>query len=826
MNKIEFKTQVLPHLLAIIVFYLVTVVMFHPAIFSNKALNQHDITQWEGSSRELRDFRDQTGEEGLWANSMFSGMPAYLINVEWSDQILTYTKIIGSLGLPHPVRNIFLAFVSFYIMLLTFRVRPLIAIAVAMAFGLSSYMIIGLQAGHNARIGAIAFMPLVIAGIHAVFSRDKKLPGFTLAALGLALHLRENHLQITYYILLISLIYGIIQLISAFKNKAFPQLFKNTAILMLAAMLALGTFSGKFWTTLEYSKYSIRGQSDLSEKMFTESSTGNTDKEGLAKSYAFEYSNGILEPLTLLIPDFFGGASSNILVRDEDSQTLKALRNAPDPNMAQQLVNYTSGYWGEQRSTAPYYTGAIICFLFAIGIVFADRKLAWWLGMTALLGIMLSWGDTFKAFNYFMFDYFPGYNKFRSVTFALLLPLFALPLLGGIGLEKLMQEGLSKANTKKFYYAIGATAGFCLLVVLLAGMASFTKTGEEQLPTWFLKALQSDREALMRSDALRSLAFILAAIAAIWLVVKEKINITVFGFLLVFLVTIDLIVVDKRYLTKEAFVRKSKKAIDANGADNAILNDKDPGYRVYNLFGGWAEARTSYYHSSLGGYHGAKLRRYQELYEHCLLPETSNLIEGLRSGSMEFSQYNTLNMLNAKYLTFGTTEKEVISNNQVYGAAWLSNNIKAVNNADEEMAGTCDLTSKNDAVINTSKFPLSKTTFSASGSVQLTEKQPNYLKYQANISDDGLIVFSEIYYPIGWTASIDGKDTNILQANYALRAIEAPQGDHTIEFHFNPASYRIGDVITLISCILLSLLILFNFYVLWKGYNTPTSPNG
>ncbi|MDH5379474.1 MAG: hypothetical protein OEW75_01395, partial [Cyclobacteriaceae bacterium] len=625
--QINFQKNILPHLISVVVFYMVTMILFRPAFTGNKDLNQPDINQWQGASKELRDYRDQTGNEGLWADAMFSGMPAYLVNVEWDDQILTNIKIAGSLFIPHPYRNIFLAMLSFYILLLVFRVNPYLSIPFALAFGLSSYLVIGVIAGHNARIGAIAFVPLVFAGIHYCLHYKYKLGGLALSTLAISLHLRENHLQITYYILLIGLFYILFYLIKAYKEKSIKKYLPGIGILALAGIIALGTFFGKFWSTYEYSKYSIRGKSELRESLNKDS-----NQEGLSKSYAFQYSNGILEPMTLFIPDFFGGSAGNYLVSDQNSKVYQALSRSDNPEMAQQLARYSSSYWGNQSYSAPYYAGAIIVFLAVLGLFFAPSEAKWWLVATSILGIMLSWGDTFESFNYFMFDYFPGYNKFRSVTFALLLPLFALPLLGALGLSGFLNSTEDKNTWKKFWMASGIAGGFCLLVVMFAGLASFMKEGESQLPNWFLFALQDDRESLMRSDALRSLGFIAATIALLFLYKKEILKSSLVYGILTLIVFLDMYLVDKRYLINDLFVRKSIDQIEFTKASEKINADKSD-FRVYNIAGdALSEGRTSYYHASVGGYHGAKLRRYQELFEHCVNPQTQELYTKFGSG--------------------------------------------------------------------------------------------------------------------------------------------------------------------------------------------------
>lgn len=802
--QIEFKRDILPHLVAVLAFYIITLLYFSSIVIGDKTINQHDITQWEGASKELRDYREKTGEEGLWINSMFSGMPAYLVNTEYSDKVLVYVKVIASLGLPHPIRNVFLAFVSFYILLLVFKVNPYLSIGGAIAFGMSSYLIIGLMAGHNARVGSIALMPLVMAGIHYTYTYRYKIGGAALTALALALHLRENHLQITYYLLLIALIYGAVQLILYVKENKVREFMLSTGILVLASLLGLGTFMGKFLTTLEYSKYSIRGKSELKEDP-----SENFNTEGLAKSYAFEYSNGILEPLTLFIPNIFGGSTSNFLVNDEDSKTYNALMNSGDNQSAQQLVRYTSAYWGSQRNTAPYYGGAIIVFLFIIGLITVEKKYVVWLSVVSGLGIILSWGDNFEAFNYFMFDHFPGYNKFRSVTFAMLFPLFAMPLLGMMGLQKLTEIDNKQAAIKKLFYALAISGGFCLLVIIAAGMITMLRDGETQLPRWFTNALQSDRRSLLRTDALRSLGFILVSAGILWLYLKEHVNVKVSGLILTLFITVDLYAVDRRYLSSEQFTGNKRLAVSADNADREILKDNDPGYRVYNIASSaWNESTTSYYHHSIGGYHGAKLRRYQELIEYCIEEQTNAMISALRQGSADFSQYGVINMLNVRYLKYGPEANNIIRNNRAFGSAWLAENIVEVNTADEEIQATCDINSPSVAVIDGTKFDIPKLSGQPGGDVKLMKKEPGYLEYKADVQEKSLAVFSEIYYPEGWKAYSGDEELDILRVNYVLRGVVIDSADKLIRFEFNPASYRYGNTITAISSILTLLLAL------------------
>ncbi len=809
MIKFNFKDDVLPHLVAVIIFLIITIFFFNPVFFDNKTIRQGDIQQWEASSKALRDYREATGEEGLWAPSMFSGMPAYLVNTEWSNEPVVAIKKILSVGLPHPVVNIFWAFLSYYILLLAFRVRPMLAIAGAIAFGLSSYMIIGVAAGHNGRIGSIAFMPLVMAGIHLSFS-SKRILGFAVTAMGLALHLRENHLQMTYYLLLIVLIYGLVQLIYALKEGGVPLFLKNLVTLIPAALLAAGTFFGQFWAITEYSQYSIRGKSELKG--------AETAGSGLDRGYAFYHSSGMFETMTLMIPNFYGGSSSDYLVQDEQSATYKALVQSGDNKLANQLAQYTSAYWGPQAVTAPYYGGAIMCFLFVIGVLFAERKLMWWLLAAGILGIMLSWGRHFETFNFFMFDYFPGYNKFRSVTFAIVILLFVLPLLAMLGLEKFFENGMTPATRKKLIIAFAATGGLCLLMWLLAGMAGFLRDGESQLPAWFLNALREDRRAMFRADALRSFAFIFGIFILLFFDVRKRISEFAFCAFLIFMVAMDLSLVDRRYFTTDNYQRKRASNFVATAADEEVLKDKGV-YRVLNLQETFSQdGGTSYFHHSLGGYHGAKLRRYQDLYDSCMGAETNEFIRDAQSGRLNFANYGILNMLNTKYIMFGPDKNNIIPNPAANGNAWFVREIVYTNSPSEELNKVCGVDTRTAAVVDNSKFKIQEPQFDSLALIKLKEMTPAYLNYESSSSTAGLGVFSEIYYPKGWRATIDGNEVPILRVNYVLRALEIPAGNHQIEFRFAPDAYRIGNKVTLASSWVLLLVVVGSFgWALKKG---------
>lgn len=809
MKSINFQRHILPPLVALIVFLIVVFIFFQPVFLTNKTIFQNDILQWEGGARELLDYRDETGKESLWSNNLFSGMPAFLVNVHFSGDLLIHLKNFGGLFLPHPANQTFTALLCFYILLLAFRVRPYLALVGALAFGLNTYNIINIEAGHNMKGWAIAYMPLVLAGIHMAFDRKSKsgkICGYLLTALALGLHLRTNHLQMTYYLLLIVLLYGIVRLIQTFRQHELPGFFKTVGFLALAAILAAGTSFGKLWTVYEYGKYSIRGQAELS------SPEGEEQGSGLDREYAFQWSNGVAETLTLLIPSYYGGGSSEEL--EEDSNFGRILKqNGVQGAQLQQYLSGVPTYFGDQPFTSgPIYAGAIVCFLFILGLFVVEKPIRYWLLAATILGLMLSWGKNFEAFNYFMFDYFPYYNKFRSVSMAITIALICMPLLGFLGLEKIMEGSWTKKKQKDFFIGAGISLVICLLVILFSGAADYSGPRDAQLPEQLVSALEQDRQEMRNNDAWRSIIFILLAAAAIFLYRKKSLPLPIFLGAIGLFITFDLWPVDRRYLNEDNFQRNpSRQFFAPTEADKLIEQDPALSYRVFNLPNPWQEARTSYYHQSIGGYHGAKLRRYQELIDHCLGQEYAALIKMLQQGQMPvLEDYDVINMLNAKYLLAGTTKDAVIINNTALGNAWLVEEVIPVNSPDEEMAQLCELNTRRQAVVDQQKFSISQQEYNPAGQVELVEFRPNYLKYQANVEglDKALAVFSEVYYPLGWQAYINGEKADHIRANYVLRALELPAGEHTVEFRFNSPTYQAGNTIMWISNLVLFGLLL------------------
>lgn len=801
MIKIDFKQHILPHVIAVIVFLVITIAFFSPVFFDGKELSQHDILQFRGGAQEAVAYRTQNGEEAFWTNSMFGGMPTYLNGLQFKEPVLMFFQNLLYFWLPSPAGIIFSAMLCFYILLLVYGVRPYLAIGGAIAFALSSFNLISIDAGHNAKVRAIAYMPLVLAGFHLMFKK-RYLWAFILTAIGLALEIRVNHLQITYYLAIALSIYGLSELYFYLKDKQLTSFIRAAGLLIAAVLIAVGANFAKLWGMSHYSRYSTRGASELvSEK--------KDGKSGLDRDYVFRWSNGIAEPLTLLIPNFFGGATQEAL--DEKSTVAESLRRqgATRVQVAQQIQAMPT-YWGDQPFTAgPAYAGAIIILLFALGALVADKRHSRWILAATIFFIVLSWGKNFELFNYLMYDYFPGYAKFRSVSMAICIPLVLMPLLGMLGLEKLLENRLESKLQKKALYAIAGVGGFCLLMAIGAGMLSFRGPVDAQLPDWLLSSLRTDRKAMLSADAWRSFFLIIAFAGLFYFFIKNKINSTIAYTLAALLITIDLWAVGKRHLNADDYSKNaSRNYFAATEADQYILQQNNNHARVLNILNPWNEAKTSYLHASVGGYHGAKMKIYQELIDHCLGEETNELLNRLRSGERNMQDLNLINMLNTGYILAGNSRGAVIKNSNAYGNAWWVSNIREVSSAREEMDATCAENLKQNAIINTAKFKVAKKPLSTAGDIRLVRYSPNKLVYETDNSGDGLAVFSEIYYP-EWSAKIDGVEVEIKKANYVLRALEVPAGKHTIEFMINLQPYEKGNWISQIFGFVLAAMLIF-----------------
>lgn len=800
-KNIDFKKQVLPHLIIVAGFFIAVAIYFSPMVFQGKSMRQHDIIQYQGMAKEIMDYRQKFNEEPFWTNAMFSGMPNTMVNMDQYGNLVKPLHIIFMNFIKYPASLIILSLVCFYILMMAFNINSILAILGSVGFAFASFNFISLEAGHNAKVACMSYMPLVLAGMVFAY-RKNVLLGCCIFALGLALQIVNNHVQITYYLAFICMVYFIIELINALQQKLIPRLLKTTAFLGIAALLALGTHAGYFLSINEYSKFSIRGKTEL--KPLAENKEA-VREDGLDRDYVFNYSNSINEPITFLIPDYMGGASAPSPKKFKN--TVKVMQsNGYDP---QQILSGLPSYFGEQPYVAgPIYMGAIICFLFVLGLFVVKDNLKWGLLAATLIAIFLSYGKNFPALNYLLFDYFPLYNKFRSVTMAVVIPQFCMSLLAVLTVQQIINTPNKKDLIKPFLIATGIVAGFTLLVYVMAGSGNYIteREGTAQLPDWLRDAITSDRKAIRSGDAIRSFIFIALAAGLLYAFLINKLKENMVSIGLVLLTAIDLWGVDKRYLND---VNYEKKVIEnyylPTEADQVLLKDTDPDFRVFNLDNPFNDARTSYFHKSVGGYSPAKLRRYQDLIERVISSEQQTVMDGLKKNEMPFGKIPVLNMLNTKYLILGDDARSVLLNDSALGNAWFVNELKMVNSADEEIASLNNFNPKTTAVLDATAFKAAKTSYAtdSTASIKLTAYKPYDLNYESNSTTDGFAVFSEVYYPKGWKALIDGKEAEIKRVNYVLRALEIPAGKHIINFKMENEMYKTGNMIGLICSILL-----------------------
>jgi hypothetical protein len=797
---------ILPHLCAVLIFTVISFTYFYP-VLEGKVLKANDSTVSKINSKEIQDFRAKNGREPLWTNSIFSGMPAYLISTKYPGNLIKYAdKYIRIFAMP--VSVLFLSMVGFYILLLIFGVNPWLAITGAIAYGLSSFFFQILGAGHNTQAIALAYMAPMIGGIYYTYRYDV-LKGVLFTTFVLALEIAANHPQITYYAMICLLVFGIVECIYSIKNGTIKKFIRTSALLLIPFVIAIGINFASLYTTYEYGKYSIRGKSDL--EMNNKNSTS-----GLDKNYILFWSYGVDETFNLLIPNYKGGSSQPF---DRDSETFKALSQ----NKAQELANRIYKYWGTQQGTdGPHYVGAIVFFLFILGLIIVKGPEKWWLLGATVLSIMLAWGKNFMPFSNLFIEYFPGYNKFRAVTMTLVIAELCIPLLGFLALRDIFNGTVPKKEIiRSLKIAAGITGGFLLLTIILPGIAgSFLGKDEVSfLPDWLKSAMVADRKDLLRSDSFRSLLFLFLSAGVIVAFISGKLRKGGAILIIAILVVLDLWTVDKRYLNADRFERPNaiQKGFMPTQADAFILKDQSQ-YRVLNLYSPFNDnSTTSYFHKSIGGYHGAKMERYQELIDTCINPGLVRFGGAARNAkSIEDLQmiYNdtsipALNMLNTKYVIFNSDAPPLINPNAM-GNAWFVEKAVIVENGNKEISAIKDFNPSKEAIIDIIfKDQINKLTFPVleNEKIELVSYQPDELVYKSSAKEEKLAVFSEIYYPAGWKSYIDGKETKYFRTNYVLRGIILPPGDHEIKFVFKPSSYIVGNKISLASSILLIFIL-------------------
>jgi len=824
MNK-TILVKFAPHIAAILLFICISFMYFSP-VLEGKQLIGHDTESWMCMAKETIDFNNTHDQPTLWTNSMFGGMPTYQISMVQPYNLIKYVEDIIHI-FPNTVYNLMLYLIGFYILLLAFKVNPWLAIVGSIAFSFASYNFIIIVAGHNSKAITIAYMAPLIGSVFLAF-RSKRLLGSILTALFLSLAVRANHVQILYYTLIILIFLAVVEFIYSIKDKEITSYFKTAGMLVVAALVAIGMNATSLLTTNEYAKYTMRGDSN-GLTMDTQNS-----QHGLNKDYITQWSYGVDETMTLLIPNFKGGASASTLTAD--SETGKKLANMGVPNVENMLKEMQLPlYWGTQPGTSgPVYIGAIICFLFVLGFFLVDRRIKWWLLPMIALTLMLAWGKNFMWLTDIFVDYIPMYNKFRTVSMTLVATGFGITLMAILALKEVFDEKTDKQKLIRPVLISAAIAGgIALIFALIPSLAgNFVAPGDAQFKgdyTFLKETLPLDREAMLRSDALRSLVFIILAACLIWLYAKNLLKKGVAYILFAVVILADLAPIAKRYLNDNNFQRKRKieTLIKPSAADNYILQDKSQ-FRVLdasvNIFN---DATPSYFHKNIGGYHAAKMRRYQELINMQIEKEMGQLFATFGRKVTNEMINNTmdslgvLNMLNMKYLIYNKEATPII-NIHANGNAWFVNNIRVAADANEEMRLVGDINTKTELVVDksfASQLP-TKLSPDTTARISLASYQPNRLVYNYNSKTDQVAVFSEIYYDNGWNAYINGNKVPYVRANYLLRAMPLKAGTYDIEFRFEPKSYSIGNTIALISSILLILGIIGFLSWQWKKYKT------
>ena len=807
----------LPYVAAIALFY-VLAYMFTPQVFSGKVVNQADIASWRGMANEVIEYNQAHPDEdpALWTNSMFSGMPATTISVVYEgDYIDIFYKAIHKLTGERPPSYLLISLIGAFLLFLAFGVNPWLSIVGAIAISFVSYNMQIIQVGHNSKMVAIAFMPWVLAAVVYAYRR-KALLGAILFAFALSFQIKANHPQITYYLAIIVLGYGFAELYIHIIEKRFLKFIKVSAFLLVLGALGIATNINHLWPTYEYSKYTMRGGSELAKEQ-------GAEQEGLDIGYATSWSYSPEETPNLFIPNYNGGSSSGEL--DRESVRYKALKDGGYQG-AEQVMKQIPLYWGPQPFTAgPMYLGAVMVFLFIFALFMLGGAIKWWAIIVTLLALLLSWGSNFLPLTEFFFKHIPMYNKFRTVSMVLVTLQLLVPLMGIVVLDKLMksrdtEEFTAKRFNRSIITALILTAGFAFIVMLFPSLAgSFTSPADANLPEEIRAALAEDRASLLSEDALRSLLFILATAAVLWFAFGRKkesgkggnlsgsnLQILVYG-IIGLLVLADLWGAGKRYLNDSHFIknREFEQQYALRPVDGAILEDTDPNYRVLDLsINTFNDSHVSYHHKTIGGYSPAKLQRYQDMIDYHIMPEIQRIAGALSvvktleeaQISLDQIQIPALNMLNSKYIVIGAQNPPLI-NNRAMGNCWFVDSVAWVGTNLEEINAISQVNLSTTAVVSEEFKSLADTKVVADApafedAIMLTSYSPNRLTYECETTSDRVAIFSEVWYPAGWIATIDGKPAEIFRANYTLRALKVPAGSKVIEMEFRPDSYYKG----------------------------------
>ena len=820
---------------ALVLFFVVCAAYFAPQ-FRGEVLPQHDVIQYEGMARDITQMRAERGEDPQWTGGMFGGMPAYLINVAYPAQAVKRT--VGQVVkiLDTPAAFLFFAMTAMWVMLLIFGINPWIGIVAALAYGFSTYFLLIIGAGHITKMWALVYAPLMMGGAWMTL-RGNPWHGAALTGLAASLEIGANHPQITYYFLVAMAALWISEGIVALRAKRLRDFARRTALLAAAGILAVGSNFSPLWYTAQHSGETIRGGSELAAT----SPGSESPAGGLDLGYATAWSYGRTESFNLLIPDFMGRDSATTF--PADGATAAVLNDYGLHGAAQLLP----AYWGTQPYTAgPTYLGAAVIFLAVLGLFLAPGRDKWWILAVSVLMLLLAWGQNFISFTELAFKYLPGYNKFRTVSMTLVVVQWAAPLLGAYALMRLWNGKASGQQLRRaLAWAAGITGGICLLFIVAGGTlfdfgraesaASMTDTFRHIFEANGMQeyidrgmdiewgeatadAMAADRAAMMRADAWRSLAMILLAAGAVGLFALGKIRKGLLVGLLAAIVLADLVPVDLRFLSHESFVSPRRQQVTPSAADKAILQDTDPGYRVLNLtVSPYNDATTSYFHRSVGGYHGAKLARYQDLIDRYLA----------------YNNQQVLDMLNTRYVIVPGADGQPQAQRRTtaFGAAWFVDSLAPARSAQEEIDLLGEVNLRTTAVVNTSQTEESMQRPMPSGiydsaRIDLAEYRPNYLRYEYSTPEEAIAVFSEIYYDKGWKAFIDGAEAPYFRADYVLRAMRLPAGEHVVEWRFRAPQWTAVESVTGI-CSGIILLAALAALGVWgvRRFKRPTKPD-
>lgn len=824
------KNNLFPILGCLVLFAIISFAYFTP-LLSNKYISQPDIIHYKGGAHELEEYRKIHGEDTYWSNSMFGGMPTYQMGANYpSDIIKSIDRILRYF--PTPASYLFLLLSGFFLLGMVWLKNWKYALLGSAMFAFSTYFFIIIGAGHNAKVHTIAYFAPFVAGVYLLYQK-KYVWGFILSTLFLSLQIAANHPQMTYYLFLALGIFAVVEIIQTIKYKTYKSFAISTGLLIVGLFLAVGMNSSRLLSTYEYSKETTRGKSEL-----TINKNPTSSVKGLDTDYITHWSYGILETANLFVPNFMGGGNNEKGFKPDHLQSALQQNIKSEEEYQQFQKAFNGSYWGEQPGTSgPAYQGAVVIFLAILALFYYKGKYKWWLVSATLLSFLLAWGKNFGIFTNFMIEYFPFYTKFRAVSSALVIAEFTIPLLALLGLYAYFNDKTLKlAYKKKVLLVSSGVIILGLLILYLFGLHLFsfhTKLEGEYINTSILEAIKEDRFNLFQKDVLRTLIFVIFTVGILYVSLLNKLKSDYLVLSLAILSLLDLWGVNKRYLNDDNFVEKSlyKNPFPTQASEQQIqraeqdpslarilnvipvnqvleeIKEKDPSnYRIYNLLlSPFNETNTSYFHQSIGGYHGAKLRRYQDVIDFYL------------TDSLNFP---ILDMLNTKYIITADSIIRPIPNPNNNGNAWFVNDLVFVNNADEEITQLAKINNKKQAIVNRKyqqELNISKPKDSLKGTITLEKYQPNQLTYKSYNANEQLGVFSEIYYPYGWTATIDGNPATIYPVNYLLRALKIPKGNHTIVFKFDPPVIHKSKTITQISFIIFILLSAgFLFWDTWK----------